>query len=57
MGPFVKKLKKKIIFKLYFYTLFKTQKRLKPYLESSFRVDFENGIKIIFLCTYDGEIG
>ena len=45
----------KIIFKLYFYTLSKTQKSLKPNLESSLHIYLKNDIKIEFSCRTDGE--
>ena len=46
-----------LIFKLDFYTLSKTQKKLKLYLESYNHVDFKNGITIEFSCRNNGEIG
>ena len=42
--------------KLDFYTLTKTIKMLKPYLESSFHVAIRNGITIEFSCRNIGEI-
>ena len=46
---------KKLYFKLYFYTLSKTQKKLKQYLESSLHLDFKNGITIELSCRNDKE--
>ena len=47
---------KNYLFKLNFYTFSRTQKNMKPYLESFFHVDLKNGITIAFLSRNNGEI-
>ena len=55
MDPFVKKLKKLFLNSI-FIPFLKLKKKFEPYLESSFHVDFENGISIEFPCRINGEI-
>ena len=48
--------KRKIyIFQLDFYTISKSKKNMKPYMESSFHVDLKNCKTIEYLCRNNGE--
>ena len=47
---------KNYIFNSIFILFLKLEKNLKPYLESSFHVDFKNGITIEFSCRNNGEM-